>query len=221
MAEIKKRILAVDDDSMTHTLVESALSSEYEVIISENAKNALMIMKTVVPDLILLDLNMPEMNGTAMYSILRSDEIFCKIPVIFLTGETDSSTEEKLLLEGGYDYIRKPSPPGILAARVKNALTHANPHQLKNPQTKSKKNFIRTKKTVSAYLRTYRDEGNSPYFRSKNVAAALNISSCLASRCIRELAENPETDLHIIRWKESNGVVWKILSDENKFKNKK
>ncbi len=76
-----------------------------------------------MPDLILLDIEMPDMNGFELIDILQKDQYTKDIPVIFVTGHDDIKNEEKALIKGAVDYITKPISPIIVKARVKTHLT--------------------------------------------------------------------------------------------------
>jgi putative two-component system response regulator len=115
-------VLAVDDVPMNVLILEEILKKEYNVLTANNGKQALEILKDteVLPKIILLDLEMPEMTGREMFNILKKDEGFKHIPVLFITAEDESEGE---LLEGGaVDFIRKPFLPEIVKVRVENQI---------------------------------------------------------------------------------------------------
>jgi len=120
---MKQRILLVDDDHKNNIVVEKLLEVQYEVIATENGQQALELLQTSIPDIILLDWNMPVMDGLTTLKRLKADSIFKNIPVIMITGfMTDN---ENLLLaynEGVIDFIRKPFDEMELLARVKSIM---------------------------------------------------------------------------------------------------
>lgn len=114
-------ILAVDDQEFDLIFLKRTLS-DYTLLMAKNGKEALQIVKDSNPDLILLDVIMPEMDGYDVIRSLKSDDITRDIPVIFITGRDSVEDEEKGFALGAVDYITKPFRPTIIQARVKNTL---------------------------------------------------------------------------------------------------
>lgn len=119
----KLTILVVDDTPDNLILVSSILKNDFNVKVANQGEKALRIAKSVnPPDLILLDIVLPEMDGYEICIILKSDPKTMDIPIIFLTSKTDID-DEKLGFElGAVDYIFKPFSPSIVLARVKTHL---------------------------------------------------------------------------------------------------
>ncbi len=106
---LKRKILIVDDCSQLIKLLCIALESNYKVIIATDGKKALsMAASEPHPDLILLDIDMPEMDGYEVCGRLKEDETTKNIPVIFLTAKGDKEEVAKGLALGAVDYITKP-----------------------------------------------------------------------------------------------------------------
>lgn len=118
----RKLILVVDDDTINLTLAEKLLSADYDIKKISSGEEALAFLETTEPDLILLDIQMPEMDGFAVMSVIRSHSSYCKIPVIFLTADRSEKTEETCFEMGAVDYIGKPFVPAILRYRVRRTL---------------------------------------------------------------------------------------------------
>jgi putative two-component system response regulator len=117
------RILLVDDSaSNLHVLRETLESTGCRILIAKSGKSALEIVRKSRPDLILLDVMMPEMDGYEVCRRLKSEEDTRRIPVIFLTAMTDSENEAKGLALGAVDYVTKPINPDLVRARVRNHL---------------------------------------------------------------------------------------------------
>ncbi len=113
------KIMAIDDDMEMLKQLALMLGSQYDVSVMTSAKQALDSLKRgLMPDLILLDVMMPETDGFSMMEHLQKDPDTRKIPVIFLTGMTDTDDEIRGLLLGGSDYIRKPFVREVLLARI-------------------------------------------------------------------------------------------------------
>jgi len=126
MRENKQTVLVVDDVEANAMILEEILKDDYNVITASNGKEALVKLDTseTLPKILLLDVNMPQMNGRELFEILKADKTFKRIPVIFITIENDSETE--LLEAGAVDFINKPFMPQIVKLRVRNQI------QLKN-----------------------------------------------------------------------------------------
>lgn len=113
-------VLIVDDEKTNLDVLSHILSEDYEVYIAKSGKTALKQAVTYRPDLILLDIVMPEMNGYEMLALLNENESTARIPVMFITGLNSIANEEKGLHLGAVDYITKPFSPTIVKARVRS-----------------------------------------------------------------------------------------------------
>jgi len=120
MIENKKEftILITDDEKNNLNILGSILSPSYNLLVSRNGPRALELAKEHIPDLILLDVLMPEMSGFEVISKLKESEATARIPVIFITGLTGTEDEEKGFFLGAVDYITKPFHKSIVKARV-------------------------------------------------------------------------------------------------------
>ncbi len=119
----KSTILVVDDTPDNLTLMSCLLNESYQVKIANGGRRALKIaMSGTPPDLILLDIMMPNMDGYEVCEQLKLNPKTANIPVIFLTAKAESADEQKGLELGAVDYITKPISPPIVLARVKNHL---------------------------------------------------------------------------------------------------
>lgn len=118
----KPLILAVDDTPENLDVVKGILSDDYTLRAAINGKMALKIAEAQLPDLILLDVMMPEMDGYEVCMRLKENPKTKDIPVIFLTAKGQTEDEAKGLALGASDYIMKPVSPPILVARVKTHL---------------------------------------------------------------------------------------------------
>ena len=119
----KPTILVVDDTPDNLDLMGDLLMDDYRVKVANSGKKALEIIQSASPpDLVLLDIMMPEMDGYEVCRILKSSEETKNIPVIFLTAKTNTIDEQKGFEIGAVDYITKPISPAIVMARVKTHL---------------------------------------------------------------------------------------------------
>jgi signal transduction histidine kinase len=121
MDKIKQRILIVDDEPCNLRVMQQILQGEYQLFFATNGVQALKAV-TTEPDLILLDIMMPEMDGYEVCRRLKQEKNTKDIPVLFVTAMDDVEDETKGLALGAVDYIRKPVSPSIVLARVKNHL---------------------------------------------------------------------------------------------------
>lgn len=119
---MKNVILVVDDDKTNLALAQKILGTQYRIAASTSGQAALKYLETHRPDLILLDINMPEMNGFEVMECLRSDLHTETIPVIFLTADNLAETEIKCFQMGAMDFVTKPFVPDILLSRVSKTI---------------------------------------------------------------------------------------------------
>lgn len=113
-------VLIADDARVTRHLLHSILSRDFEVILAENGGEALAFAKQHLPDLMVLDVLMPGMDGYAVCRKLKADPATANIPIIFLTALTGKNYETQALEAGAIDFITKPINPDVVYARVRN-----------------------------------------------------------------------------------------------------
>ncbi|MDR3348498.1 MAG: response regulator [Acidaminococcales bacterium] len=113
-----KRILIVDDNLAILKQISAQISDNYDVIVSNHGKHVLRICMVERPDLILLDVEMPEMNGFEVIGQLKYIPCLRDIPVIFLTAHHDADIEIKALRTGAVDFIAKPFEKRVLLHRI-------------------------------------------------------------------------------------------------------
>ena len=119
----KARLLVVDDQPINIQVMYQAFAGEYQVFMATTGAQALDICKSNPPDLVLLDIVMPEMDGFEVCTRLKADDTTSHIPVIFVTAHTDAAQETHGLSVGAVDFIAKPINPSVVRARVKTHLT--------------------------------------------------------------------------------------------------
>ena len=119
----KQTILVVDDERDILDLIEYNLKIEgFNVLKAQNGQEGINKAKEGRPDLILLDIMMPKMDGLEAVEIMRGDKDLKKTPIIFLTAKSDERTEIECLNKGGDDYITKPISTIKLVSRIKAIL---------------------------------------------------------------------------------------------------
>lgn len=117
-----QKVLAIDDEPENLNMVEYTLCDEYEVIAVNSGEMALKCLKQIQPELILLDIRMPRMDGLETMEKIKQLPDCEMIPVIFLTSSQDVETEVTCFEMGAVDYIRKPFEPKIMKQRIKRTL---------------------------------------------------------------------------------------------------
>ena len=117
-----KHILIVDDVTTNLKCAVEVLKDSYEVTTAKSGSQALDLLKERVPDLILLDVDMPGMSGYEVMERLNQEDTFKDIPVVFLTAGADKESEIKGLKMGAMDIIRKPFEPEIMRGRIDKIL---------------------------------------------------------------------------------------------------
>jgi len=125
MPNEQKKIIAVDDNPENLTIIKDTLKDIYEVYPCQAASKMFELMEHLTPDIILLDVEMPVMNGYETIKNLKSDEKYKQIPVIFLTVLDDIKSEIDGLSLGAIDYIHKPFIASLLIQRIKTHIALA------------------------------------------------------------------------------------------------
>jgi two-component system alkaline phosphatase synthesis response regulator PhoP len=130
-----KKILLVDDEADILEFLKYNLEQEkFEVLVSTNGKDALKKISQN-PDLIVLDIMMPEMDGFEVYEQIKKNKEYQDIPIIFLTAKSGETDEIKGLDLGASDYIQKPISPKKLIARIKSNLRKASKLEKKSKES--------------------------------------------------------------------------------------
>jgi len=127
-----KTIFVVDDNDVNLVQARRALDGHYRVRTMSSAERMLAVIDKIIPDLILLDIQMPEMDGFAAIKILKDNEQTANIPIMFLTASTDDEIEAKGLEYGAVDFVTKPFSPSVLLNRIAH---HLNIEELLKKRT--------------------------------------------------------------------------------------
>lgn len=114
----KYKILAVEDEATTQVLLQRSLSLNYELAIASSLERAKETLSYFKPDLILLDIYLPDGTGFEFFEYIKQDNRINRTPVIFLTLESDTQAKVKSFSAGAYDYITKPFSAPELVARI-------------------------------------------------------------------------------------------------------
>jgi len=116
-------LLLVDDHPINIRVLQQIFASDFQLLTATHGEQALAICKSTPPDLVLLDIVMPGLDGFEVCTRLKADPATCNIPVIFVTAYTDALQETHGLEVGAVDFISKPDNPAVVRARVKTHLT--------------------------------------------------------------------------------------------------
>jgi putative two-component system response regulator len=115
-------IFVVDDSDTNLSMAEEALEDQYRVMTMPSAAKMFALLEKITPDLILLDIEMPEMSGFEALQLLKSNSLWAQIPVMFLTGRTDTAVEVRGFQLGAVDFVIKPFSVPVLLNRIKTHL---------------------------------------------------------------------------------------------------
>ena len=118
----RARLLVVDDQPINIQVMNQIFAEQYQVFMATSGQQALDFCHRTPPDLVLLDIVMPGMDGYEVCTALKAAPDTCDIPVIFVTAHTDATQETRGLEVGAVDFISKPVNPAVVRARVKTQL---------------------------------------------------------------------------------------------------
>lgn len=177
----KQKVLIVDDTPANIQILMETLKDEFAIIAATNGQKALQMAATdPIPDLILLDIMMPGLDGYQVCEKLKADEKTKGIPVIFVTAMTHEENEQKGLDLGAADYITKPFQPGLVKSRVRNH-TELKRHRdhLEELVRERTEELVRTQDATINSLATlaeYRDPETGGHIkRTRNYVKALAV----------------------------------------------
>jgi len=122
MENTRKKIIIVDDNAANLSIGRNLLRTFYDAYPAASAAKLFEIMEKIIPDLVLLDVDMPEMNGYDAIKIMKTNQRFADIPVIFLTAKDDEASELEGFDLGASDYVTKPFSGPLLLRRIGNLL---------------------------------------------------------------------------------------------------
>ena len=118
MSKAKKRVLVVDDTPENLQFLVVLLKDKYAVVAATSGQKAIEIAKNSKPDLILLDIIMPQMDGYEVCRLLKSEPVTSSIPVVFVTSKNDAFDDTIGYSVGASEYLTKPIEPDLLIATV-------------------------------------------------------------------------------------------------------
>ncbi len=196
MSDDRAKILVVDDEKFYIDVVVELLNGDYKVVVAMDGEQALRRAETdPLPDLILLDIMMPDMSGYDVCKRLKENPLTRDIPVIFLTVKSEVADEVKGFELGAVDYILKPVSPPIVLARVATHLA------------------------LNRARRQLADQNHLLEEKVEERTAELNRTKDVAIYCMASLAEtrDAETGKHILRTQNYVKILAEGLKDHPRF----
>jgi putative two-component system response regulator len=183
----------VDDNDTNLLVAEEALESQYDVVTMPSAAKMFELLEKITPDLILLDIKMPGMNGLEALARLKSGNTHVGIPVILLTSLTDSSVEAQGFELGAVDFISKPFSAPVLLNRIRN---HLNINELIRERTAKIEQLQNGVVLVLADIVENRDKGTGGHIER----VTLYIELLMSAMIVREvyIDEMREWDMDIV-----------------------
>lgn len=119
----KPRLLIVDDQPINIQVLHRIFAGDYQVFMASSGQQGIHVCKTKLPDLVLLDIEMPDMDGYEVCRRLKADPTTCDIPIMFVTAHSDAERETLGLELGAVDFLTKPVVPAVVKARVRTHIT--------------------------------------------------------------------------------------------------
>jgi len=113
-----KSVLVVDDEAINITLLAQILKGRYKVKVAKDGERALKICRATAPDLVLLDVMMPGIDGFEVCRQLKADAATSEIPVVFVTGKSDESEQQQGMALGAAGYLAKPVDAAMVVERL-------------------------------------------------------------------------------------------------------
>lgn len=204
--QVKDTVLVVDDDGANLMLAQKILGKDYRMAAANSGANALRYLEKNQPDLILMDIKMPEMDGFQAVAQLKVDARYRAIPVIFLTADKDSETEKRCFQAGAVDFVTKPFIPDILLSRVARTLELAhyqkNLEQIVAEQTRQLEERARRISEMQdsvilgmANLIENRDNSTGRHVKNTQAYVKMIVERLQRERCFPELDGNAAADI--------------------------
>ena len=202
MTEERKKVIVVDDNPVNLELAKNTLTDVYDVFTAESAEKLFKLLEKVIPDIILLDVIMPGMNGHEAMAILRQNSSTAAIPIVFITSKSDPESELVGFNLGALDYISKPFSPPILLKRIevlllmesqKADLRHMN-NNLRKMVEEQTKEIIDLQNAVLKTL------GNMVEYRDDITGSHIERTEALLSLLLDEMLEQGSYKSEIETW---------------------
>lgn len=200
------KVLLVDDVPTNIQILADALEADHELFFAMNGQQALEIARLESPDLVLLDVMMPGMDGFDVRRAMDADPALAAIPVIFVTASDDKDDEARGLSLGGVDFITKPFNPTLVALRVRNQIELKRQRDQLAAQTVALQQALNDVKTLSgllpmcAWCRKIRDDRGywtqlEAYLAERSDA---RVSHGICPDCRKRVSAEASTDISVL-----------------------
>ena len=189
---MQKTIFLVDDNDINLTVAEETLDRYYRVMTLPSAAKMFKLLEKVTPDMILLDIEMPEMDGFEALRLLKANEKHANIPIIFLTGMTDAFVEARGFQLGVVDFITKPFSPPVLLNRIK---THLGIDELIRERTSQLEQLQNSIVFVLADMVENRDHGTGGHVERTTLYVEILAKALIKRGVYAETLCNMDLDL--------------------------
>ncbi|MDR2401731.1 MAG: response regulator [Deferribacteraceae bacterium] len=215
---MKQKIILVDDNITTLTIGKDALSPYYEVFTVPSGEKLFKILSSVIPDLILLDIEMPEMDGYEVIKVLKGDKRTQDIPIIFLTAKGDQGSELQGFDLGAIDYISKPFSTPLLLKRIEvHLLVASQKKQLELYNTDLQKMVGEKTKTVTELQNAvFRILSEVVEYRDDNTGNHITRTQKFYSILLNALIENKVYTDEVSKWDTELVIMSSQLHDVGK-----
>ncbi|MCL2211447.1 MAG: response regulator [Treponema sp.] len=184
----RKKIIYVDDVQYSRLTIKNKLGEYYEVYTVESAVKMFEVIDKIGPNLIILDINMPEMDGFDIIVKLKYDNRYSMIPIIFLTSRTDKESVMKGLKLGAADFFTKPFDTKKLIESIEKHLNSNNENKIKTEENNETRPNILIVDDITIMLRTIHFSLHNKY----------NVTLLSKSELVMEYLQNNETDLILL-----------------------
>jgi putative two-component system response regulator len=161
-----KTIFVVDDSDTNLSMAEAALEDQYRVMTMPSAVKMFNLLEKITPDIILLDIEMPDIDGFTALKRLKSHLSWVNIPIMFLTGRSDAEVEVRGFEMGAIDFLLKPFSPSVLINRIK---THLNIEKIIRERTEQLNHMQNSIVEVLADMVENRDKGTDGHIERTSV----------------------------------------------------
>ena len=192
MDKPRAKILVIDDTKTNIDVLDGILSMDYDIYVALNGEKGIMLTDKIHPDLILLDVMMPEMDGYETLRQLHERNILRDTPVIFLTAKADAKSEQTGLDLGAVDYITKPFNPSLVKLRIKNQLDLKFQRDHLNDLVLEKTADIR--KTMKVMLTSL---GSLAEYRDPETGEHIRRTQIIVQKLAEQLKDHPRFCMYI------------------------
>ena len=210
-------ILVIDDSVVVLAVVKNILQDLYNVRVAQSAKAAFSCLEENIPDLILLDLEMPEIDGFAFLATIMKNPAWCDIPVIFLTGIDDRKKEEQALELGAVEYILKPIAEGVLLKRVHFHLELQSFKKKMEELVESRtEELLKTQEELKIAAETANEalRVKSKFLANMSHEIRTPMNSIMGfSEIALDSEVSPETRAYILKIKDSTILLLRVIND--------